>query len=167
MRLGEICQLDRALVRKHDDVHYFALAKELRLKNESSIRSIPIHPALIDIGLLDFISGIEGALFPDLPTHVSGRKSDAFGKHFARFLKSLNLKHPKLDFHSFRHTFVAGCDASRVEFSIRERLLGHDLKGQAGRYGQSYEQEQADMDLLLARHSELRKLEFKGLQFNW
>ena len=56
MRLGEICQLARSHVRVHEAIHYFALGKELRLKNDASIRSVPIHRDLIAFGLLEFVA---------------------------------------------------------------------------------------------------------------
>jgi integrase len=166
MRSGEICQLTQEHVRVHDGVHYFALSKELRLKNDASIRSVPIHRVLIECGLLDFVAQCDGRLFPHLRAHISGRLSDAFGKHFSRFLRSLSIKTENTDFHSFRHNFIAAAEASGVEYATRERLVGHVLQGQAGRYGKRYDQEQQDMQLLSARNAELQKLCFPGLQLS-
>ena len=163
MRLNEICQLTRSHIRTQEGVHYFALTKDLRLKNEASIRSVPIHRDLVTCGLLAFVESCEDRLFPDLTQHRSGRLSDAFGKHFARFLKSLGIKLERLDFHSLRHNFIAAADASGLEFSARERLVGHVLQGQAGRYGKRYDQEVEDKQLLLRRNAELQKLEFPDL----
>jgi integrase len=115
MRSGEICQLTRDHVRVHDGVNYFALSKDLRLKNDASIRSVPVHRVLIECGLLDFVAQSEGRLFPHLPKHSSGRLSDAFGKHFSRFLRSLGIKTENTDFHSFRHNFIAAAEASGRE----------------------------------------------------
>jgi hypothetical protein len=47
-----------------------------------------------------------------------------------------------------------------MEFATRERLMGHALAGQAGRYGRSYVQEQQDMQLLQARNIQLQKLSY-------
>jgi integrase len=163
MRSGEICQLRRDHIRDHEGVHYFALTKDLRLKNDSSIRSVPVHKTLIDCGLLQFVEACADRLFPELPQHSSGRLSDAFGKHFARFLKKLQIKRDNIDFHSLRHTFIVAAEASGIDFAARERLVGHVLQGQAGRYGQRYDQEQRDFQLLVVRDREMQKLHFPGL----
>jgi len=164
MRSGEICQLTIKHVRVHEGVHYFALTNELRLKNPASVRSVPIHATLIECGILEFVAGRQGPLFPELTQHISGRWSDAFGKHFARFLRSCGGQSDSTDFHSFRHSFVAAADACGIEFATRERILGHSLQGQAGRYGSSYKQEQADMQLLLTRNRQLQTLWYAGLE---
>jgi integrase len=163
MRSGEICQLTRAQVRCHEGVHYFALTSHQRLKNPASIRSVPIHHILVRCGFLQFVAERGGLLFPDLVEHASGRRSDAFGKHFARFSISIGIKSDSTDFHSFRHTFVAAAEASGIDFATRERIVGHALPGQAGRYGQTYKQEQADMQLVLLRERQLQRLEYPGL----
>ena len=139
------------------------LSKVLRLKTRSSLRKVPIHPLLIRCGLLDFVTGSEGRLFPTLPEHRSGRLSDGFGKHFARFLKALEIKTKKTDFHSFRHNFADRADASGMDFGTRERLLGHGLPGEAGRYGSNYGAEQQDWQLLHRRAEEMRLLAFPGV----
>lgn len=164
MRLGEICQLTRAHVRCHDGTHYFALTHELRLKNPASVRSVPVHHKLVQCGFLDFVVARDGVLFPELTQHTSGRWSDAFGKHFARFMKSIGMQRDKTDFHSFRHSFVAAADACGIEFAARERIIGHALQGQAGRYGKSFKQEQSDMQVLLTRNRQLQALHFHGLE---
>lgn len=166
MRSGEICQLSRENIGEHRGCHYIALTRDLRLKNEPSIRSVPLHSTLIKIGFLEFVANCSERLFPDLPTHKTGRMSDAFGKHFARFLESLCVKEKGIDFHSFRHTFVAACEASGIEFSARERIVGHALPGQAARYGKKYDVEQKDMELMMQRARELEKLVYTGLNLD-
>jgi integrase len=163
MRSGEICPLRKSDVREHAGVHYFALTGDARLKTPSSIRHVPIHKTLIDLGFLQFVAACEDRLFADLPQHASGRWSDAFGKHFARFLACQGVKRERLDFHSFRHSFIAAADASGIEFATRERLVGHVLGGQAGRYGKRYAQEAQDMQLMLRRNAELQELIYPGL----
>jgi integrase len=164
MRLDEICQLSKAHVCQHAGVHYFALTRGTRLKSDSSIRSVPIHQMLIDCGFLAFVARCQDRLFPDLKEHVTGRHSDSFSKHFHCFLERLGIKRPGLDFHSLRHTFAAAALSSGLQFDVRERLMGHGLPREAGRYGMSYPLEQQDMALLLLRNAELQKLRFNGLQ---
>ncbi len=166
MRLNEICQLTRSHIRVHEGICYFALTSDLRLKNAASIRSVPVHKTLIDLGFLQFVETCPGRLFPALRAHASGRLSDSFGKHFARFLQSLGIEGDKINFHSFRHNFAAAADACGMEFAARERIMGHTLQGQAARYGERYDKEQADMRLLNVRNKQLQKLSYPDLDLD-
>ena len=70
----QTADLEAALPAYHD----ILLSRELRLKNDGpSIRAIPIHSTLIDMGLLAFVSSQKDRLFPDLSQHASGRFSDS------------------------------------------------------------------------------------------
>jgi integrase len=141
----------------------FALTPDLRLKHPASIRSVPMHKTLIDLGFLAFVRSCMDRLFPALKPHASGRLSDSFGKHFARFLRSVGIDGDKVNFHSFRHNFSAASDACGAEFSARERIMGHALAGQAARYGDRYAKEQDDMRLLEVRNGQLQKLPYPVL----
>ena len=77
--------------------------------------------------------------------------------------ESAGIDGDRVNFHSFRHNFSAAADACGVDFSIRERIMGHALAGQAARYGDRYDKEQADMRLLETRNVELQKLSYPDL----
>jgi integrase len=85
------------------------------LKNESVLRDIPVHPKLLELGLLDYLElrrhqldGKDGPLFPSSPPEPGG-KSPKWGRAFEQAL--LRFMKDGLDFadgyviHSFRHTF--------------------------------------------------------------
>ena len=133
-RLNELCQLTTAHVRQHGKAHYIALTSDLRLKNKASVRNVPLHSALVELGFLEFVAGCkEGErLFPNLPQHKTGRYSDAAGKMFNRLLDSLGIKRPKMDFHSFRHTFSDACERSDVDLSRSRESLDTPSRGRRG-----------------------------------
>lgn len=163
-RLNELCQLNKTHIRHHNGLHYIYFSPELRLKTgekESCIRAVPIHDALIDRGLLNYVATCVDLLFPGIPQHKTGRFSDAPSKAFSRHLKNIGLKRKALSFQSLRHTFVAAfkrCAPRDAE--SRERLVGHAVSGVAGRYGDSYEAEAHDMVLLKARAQILNEVKF-------
>jgi integrase len=144
-RLNEICQLRKSLIRQHDGMHYIYFSPDLRLKTgnkDSCVRAVPIHARLIELGFLDYVSSCSDALFPGLPQHKSGRFSDGPSKAFARCLRAIGIKRPRLSFHSLRHSFVAALKRGAPrDAETRERLVGHALPGLAGRYGDSYRAE--------------------------
>lgn len=167
-RSNELCQLLDTNVRDHDGLAYLVFHKDMRLKTASSIRSVPIHPELVRIGFLEFVSERRGTgrLFPAIPMSSAGRYSDAFGKHFRRFLDALGVKTKRTDFHSFRHSFTSAARACGIDPETRERLIGHVYEGEGGRYGKNFTAESMDMQLLKFRASELAKLHYEGLDLS-
>ncbi|MBS0244178.1 MAG: site-specific integrase [Proteobacteria bacterium] len=158
-RLNEICQLTTELV----EPTRFYFAPCLRLKTAkrggSSVRSVPLHPKLVELGLLEFAQKAKGKLFPNIPMHRSGKFSDAPSKSFRRHLDDIGLKRPKLSFHSLRHTFAAEFRREApTDVETRERLMGHHVAGVAGRYGDDYVAEANDKRLLATRTLVVAKL---------
>jgi integrase len=159
--LNELAQLTDQHIREHDDVSYICFDESMRLKTPACVRSIPVHGKLIELGFLDYVASRKGRLFPGITQHSSGRFSDAPSKAFRRHLEALGIKRPKLSFHSLRHNFADRfkIDASR-EVETRERLLGHDVPGVAGRYGSNYKAEANDLTLLANRAAIIEVLKF-------
>jgi integrase len=92
------------------------------VKNEHSVRVIPVHPELERLGFLDFVRKKgRGNLFDP--------NGDKLGKFFARLLSSLDMKSQRLVFHSFRHSFedamLEGIEDFAVRFQITGRESGH------------------------------------------
>jgi len=159
-----LAQLSKDLIRQHGSLHYIYFSPALRLKSgehKSCVRSVPIHPRLIELGFLDYVAKCPGELFPGLPMHSSGRFSDAPSNAFSRHLTKIGIKRPRLSFHSLRHTLLAALKrAAPAEAGTRERLVGHPLAGVAGRYGNSYEAEAEDLELLNKRAAVLKRVRF-------
>ena len=114
MRSNEICQLDSADVKLIDDVWGFDITHisssggdDKKLKTGASIRFIPIHPKLIDFGLLDFHARRKAStkLFGDISIGKDGYYSSTFSKRSNRYLKRIGVHGPKHVFHSLRHNF--------------------------------------------------------------
>lgn len=114
MRLNEICQLDATDIQNVEGVACFSIndgAKQnhcdKRLKTASSERLIPIHPTLLAIGFMGFVSERAGSkkLFHELPRSKTGYYSDSYSKWFARFILKAGAASSKTCFHSFRHCY--------------------------------------------------------------
>ncbi len=137
VRCNEACQLYTEDVKEIDNIPYLAIRTDLdedeitdkRLKNKSSIRNVPIHPTLIQIGFLDFVASRRceaesSRLFKELNAGKTGRYSNLFSKWFGRFLASTFEKRPKATFHSFRHHFRDALRDGRVSDENAEALGG-------------------------------------------
>jgi integrase len=103
------------------------------LKSEASRRKLPIHPALVELGLLHYLKDVKTAfpnakrLFPYItPTkhdRLSGRASAAFG----RYLDLLQLQGRDKVFHSFRDTVNNEMSDQGVTLELRCATVGHDI----------------------------------------
>jgi len=99
------------------------------LKNSSSRRVLPIHPALIKLGLPLYVKSVgeTGAdrLFPELEA-VRGKLGHAPSKWFGRYKIKQGITDPKKTFHSFRHTLIDELRDAGVQDSLIKRIVGHE-----------------------------------------
>ena len=131
-RLEELCQLHVAdFIMLHgvdcikiDDGH-----ESQKLKNSSSRRTLPIHPALIQLGLLDYVNEQRtqnlNSLFPELKP-VRGKLGHAPSKWFSRYRIKMGISDTKKTFHSFRHTMIDDLRDANVQDSLIKRIAGHE-----------------------------------------
>jgi integrase len=130
-------------IRKESGVWVFDIndKHEKSLKNLSSIRLIPIHSQLIDLGLLDHVkthkANGEHRLFPELHKRRDGY-GQAVSKWFQGFKKRCGFDTGK-NFHSFRHTFITHLKHKQVDPFMIHELDGHAINSETmGRYGKRY-----------------------------
>lgn len=132
MRLEEICRLRPAEdVQSINGVVCFVIQKHpdgWDPKTEAGERRIPIHPWLIEHGLMKLVHQRrqEGAsrVFPELP--LQGKKLGAqFSRDFSRF-KIAHGYGRKHVFHSFRHTFRTELEDTSHKDSHINAVMGHE-----------------------------------------
>lgn len=157
MRINEVCQLYCEDIKEIGGELYFdvnANAPDKSLKTKSSKRLVPIHPVLINFGLMEFVekqrSLNQKVLFTDI-TH----QRDGYGHYPSRwyngkFRKRIGVGGKFLDFHAFRHTFITrGIDLRYSEEQI-QGIVGHSSNTiTRGTYGKA-----ADLKL---KHQEIVK----------
>lgn len=134
-REAELCQLAVDDVRQDASTGIWLLDinsdQDKRLKTDASEREVPIHPALCNLGFLEFVDHVRAdsnpRLFKDEQRNKRGEFS-AFSKRFNRYKEGLGIEsdqHQKLDFHSFRHTLQTMLfDAGEEEYVVNA-LCGH------------------------------------------
>ena len=147
-RINELCQLYLADIRvdkngvAYIDFNLDASDKMMdeeaqasgdkSLKTVNAIRQVPIHPRLIELGLLEYVDALKAAgydrLFPELKHNKIKGYRAAASKWFNEKYFGQTLGFPrdgKKTFHSLRHTFINAVD----EFENNERtiaqLVGH------------------------------------------
>ena len=100
------------------------------LKNDKSIRKVPVATELIDLGLLRFMDAMKAkgqtSLFPSLTHDWHDKLSGAFSKFFGRYkMHVLGINNPKKVLYSFRHTMKDAMTSAQVESKYLKRILGH------------------------------------------
>lgn len=116
-RVNEIAQLYLADVVDDDPQHpgrwrFMILAKEIdqRVKNISSLRSIPMHPKLIEMGFLTYLEDVRSLgykrVFPTLRHTEASGYGDSVSEFYMKYLREkVGITDPLKVFHSFRYYF--------------------------------------------------------------
>ena len=169
-RLNEICNLTPADILKKNGLRAFSFHVDdgkRKIKGKSSVRIVPLHPMLEKLGFLKYATRMKNRkrLFPSLKPDRYGYLSDSAGDKFNRMLNKLHIKPtdkaaPKVDFHSWRHTFKKHCERCDIRFEHYETMLGHKLTSMSARYG---DRNRYGIELLSKK---LAMLEFKGVDFS-
>ena len=155
-RVGEVAQLWGGRIKRLDGFYVMQIAPAEdggSLKNEGSERTVPIHPAILERGFLDFVlSKGEGPLF------YGGRKTSmaaAPGKRHASKGPTNRLAawvreqgfsdERKSPTHAFRHWFKTACQKAGIQDSIADAIQGHSgNRGEADGYRHTGVQVMAD-----------------------
>ncbi|MBB06129.1 MAG: hypothetical protein CML03_11530 [Pseudooceanicola sp.] len=101
------------------------------VKSENGFRSVPLHRALIDIGLPELVAlrrqqGLS-RLFPHIERSKSkGTLSAIMSKRFGYYTESRGIKKPGLDFHALRTEFHVRLARAKVPDHVRKGLMGHE-----------------------------------------
>lgn len=117
------------------------------IKTASSRRKVPLHPVLIEAGILQYREAIskrlggEGTkpLWPDITTDSAGRRAGLWSKWFNRYLRSsAGIKDSRKVFHSFRHSFKRSARDAKVSEEMHDAITGHSSSSVSGSYGQGF-----------------------------
>ena len=130
-RLEELAQLHHDdLLVDQDGIKCVRIHDEgdRRVKNKNSLRDVPIHPFLTDLGFLDlFKPGQGGAIFPELkPGGRLKKRGDGYSSNFTDYRRECGIYEPLCDFHSFRVSAITRMWELRIAPLSIARLVGHD-----------------------------------------
>lgn len=142
MRLEEIGQLRLTDIKTEAGIPYMnvdTVFDDQSLKTATSIRMVPIHHAVRDLGFLDYIEKLRRSrqthVFP-LLDHSRDKCTRAFSKWINRHFREVcGITDRKKVFHSFRHTFKDACRDAGIDPDIHHRLTGHAGQSVGDGYG--------------------------------
>jgi integrase len=144
-RLEEIAQLRPADLFHDKDYGWCFSILDLddnqHLKTESSRRRIPVHPALIAAGLIEYRAHVlddhQQWLFPDLTPHVNGTRSGNWSKWWGRYARAtIGITDKRKVYHSWRHAFKTACRGAQIPEEVHDFLTGHASASIGRNYGQ-------------------------------
>jgi integrase len=134
-------------IEKVGDIYVLAIRLDYRdadasLKTEASDRKIPLHPALIEEGFMEYAAGLpkDGLLFPDIPPDRFGRRAGTATKWIGKWVRgTVGITDRRFDpNHAWRHRFVSECREAGVDEETRNALTGHSDGSVSRDYGEFY-----------------------------
>ena len=117
MRLKEITQLRKEDIITINNISCISINtnEDKTTKTIKSIRTIPIHPKLIELGFLDFVKSKENNLF-----NINNKD---FSSYYRKNYK--NLINPSKTFYSLRHSFIDALKQSDQNIEHIQAFVGH------------------------------------------
>jgi integrase len=148
-RQSELAQLRIEDLKQDPEtgVWFFAIGTEggRAVKTASSIRVVPVHPHLVEVGLLRYRQSLterasddtgSADLWPDLVSDAEGRRAGPWSKWFNRYLRvDAKVTDASKVFHSFRHTMKRMARDAGLTEEMHDALTGHSGGGVGRGYG--------------------------------
>lgn len=136
-RRGELVQLRKQDIKFDSDSSrdYILITDEAgSVKTENAVRQVPLHPALKEMGFLDFVKSVKTTrLFDELDPQ-------AVTKWFSPYREALGIERfddfgSRKVFHSFRHTFITQSLNVNPTHHVQQ-VVGHEktFMGTTSRY---------------------------------
>ena len=168
MRTEEICKLRVDELKKEDGIWFFDIKGKVKTRN--SVRRVPIHEKLIELGLLKYTELIkrsgEERLFWMLP-EINDKYSRTVSKFFNdSYLKKVEVYEAnKKILYSTRHTFITKAKTMGLDDACLKELVGHEQEFTQKHYAASM----FDLKMLQAgiNRVEYSKLNLEALRVDW
>lgn len=135
-RLEEFAQLRREDVQEAEGIPFFDIhdGGERQLKNDQSIRRVPVHPVVLSLGFIDYVSTTapkpEDMVFPALrPGGPDSKVGGPFTQWWTNYRRTIGVYARWLDYHSFRHGVTTKLFEAGVPEVVVDELTGHEGQG--------------------------------------
>ncbi|NEU13694.1 tyrosine-type recombinase/integrase [Methylobacterium sp. BTF04] len=140
-RVGEITQLRRKDIRHENGVPILHITPEAGTVKTKRFRYVPIHPHLIEMGFLDYVSTRPGPLFYDPARGRGGSDANPIskkvGERLAAWVRKLGITDVGVDpNHGWRHAFKTRGRRGGMRDSVLDAIQGHVPQTEGGKYGE-------------------------------
>jgi len=135
-RASEVGQLLIKDVFEEDGIPCIRISDEgehQKVKTEVSLRTVPLHPELLKMGLLKWVNEKREAgqtrLFPGAKATAVNGQGNWITKAFSRHLAEVGngWEPAKRGFHSLRKTFIQELQGAGALSELRAQIVGHEL----------------------------------------
>lgn len=136
-------------------------AGQTRVKTDNGIRQIPVHPKLIELGLIDYCTQQRERGKKRLFDYFNWEEKSGYGRyigeHFTNYLKKIGI-HVRIKkvFYSFRHTIATAYERAGLSDSRIELLSGRS-SSERQTTGRQYYISPAKADELI---NDVRKIDY-------
>ncbi|MEN5246158.1 hypothetical protein [Brucella pseudintermedia] len=179
MRIGEFGQLDSSHIREVDGISYFdlrafdpekgrvPLEEIVKFKTSGSERIIPIHPLVLELGLMDRVKELNErgctALFPEWEPYPKPNGEMRWGqpltKSWQYLKKKIGIQRANVTAYSARHFYAQFLDSTGISHRGRTMLMGHSTRDDIpARYGSKKRLSPRDLEQLTGSTS--REIQF-------
>jgi integrase len=143
-RIDEICGSMVSDVMQQEGIRVLRIDPAYReegasVKNPESVRVVPVHPAIIAEGFLDYVKTLpaDGPLFPKIKPDRFGKRGGNGSKTIGRWVRNgLGIKDSRVQpNHAWRHRFADECRKVGIPREVRFALDGHKLTDVGDEYG--------------------------------
>jgi len=140
-RVAEITQLRKEDVQEVDGIPFIRITPEAGSVKTGQYRDVPLHPHLVEMGFLDFVSASpDGPLFYDANADRRGTgitQAQWAGNELGRWLKTeLGEAWPHVQpNHAWRHRFATLSRDIGITTEMRKAIQGHSHTDAAAGYG--------------------------------
>jgi integrase len=138
-RISEVCQLRGEDIFQQDGIWFMKFDPAAgALKNINSERAVPLHPAIVASGFLEFVAAQRsGPLFPGLAVDRFGNRGASGTRIISRWVRSLGICDVRISpSHSWRHRFKTLGRRYGLMTDIINAITGHHRKTVADSYGE-------------------------------
>jgi integrase len=149
-RVGELTQLRMQDIEHRPCGYVLRITPEAGTVKTNKVRLIPLHPHLIELGLLDYVEAVKDqpGSIKATPLFNTGKASKGRGpaiytnEKLATWVRTLASHCPSLadedlqPNHGWRHTFKHRARRAGIEAGIRDAICGHAPRSSAERYEQ-------------------------------
>ena len=159
-RLEELGQLHKKDVQQQNGIWHINISDEAdgaSVKTYSSRRNIPIHPALLKLGFIEYAHQQCERIFPAIKVDSHESLTGNFSKWWGRYAREIiGITDKRKVFHSFRHAFKDACRNSGIHQEIHDTFTGHAGSNVGSTYGSG-----ASLKRLA---NQMEKLKYEGLK---
>lgn len=147
MRPSEVCQLQISDIRKESGIHYFSVSEDQDgkyVKNSNSIRFVPIHSKLVDLGWLDYVKNRKVRGIKQLFSYKPQNQFDDWSKSYCgkvgKYQTLIGMEaYQRPTSYGFRHTLIDELKQKGVEEIVTAQIVGHANGGITySRYGKRF-----------------------------